>query len=129
MQIIPNLKKSLKSPINKKTQYLLLQFNYAMLFADPRGNRDITPTPSGSKFFNFHAAFGKSLQNNRSAHPLRELASLSHKYPGSVTVLDFPYQFEHNFVDHQEKNWQSQLNDTIFRNCKSFNECLSPPRK
>ena len=31
------------------------------------GTRDATP---GSKFFNFHAVFGKKLQNNRLAHPL-----------------------------------------------------------
>ena len=47
------------------------------------GTRDAPP--SGSKFFHFHAVFGKQLQNNRLAHPPWELAAPQGN-PGSVTA-------------------------------------------
>ena len=42
----------------------LVDFTGSLALADPRGAPGTRPPPRGSKFFHFHAVFGKKLKNN-----------------------------------------------------------------
>ena len=57
-------------------------------------------TPSASKFFRFHAVFGKKLQTNRLAYPLWQLVPPSQKeHPGSATGLNLDLRQHYTVAD------------------------------
>ena len=63
------------------------------------GSKSLAPPPQGSKFFQFHAFFGKILQHRMLAPP-GELAPPPRGNSGSATAID---KFNHYL------NWQKQV--------------------
>ena len=59
----------LAEPEHLKLNKNLQQLNFRMAVADLRGYEGRFPPPQGSKFFQFHAVFGKILQNHMLAPP------------------------------------------------------------
>ena len=68
--------------------FVLIPVTLYNALADPRGGaRDAPPPPWGSKFFHFHAVFGKKLKNNSTFGSWRPPPG---ENPGSATAMYIP---------------------------------------
>ena len=97
------------------------EVGWYMTLADPRGGaRDAPPPPRGSKFFHFHAVFGKKLKNNSTFWSWRPPPPGEN--PGSATAWrqsDIPIDHaiwsdaKASFCEDEEQSQKFALNNLV----------------